>query len=824
MTETRTPIDILDGINAESGEVAKWILPLIFPDLSARTLQEKGNQHLLQDNVARLAGNLQAVTSNVAAFSEALQMQWQAIAVLARGQGQVTNDVRGLQALIQSIVAGVTDVAREQAATRGAMQDGAKVMSTATEALQQGQRALQGEVDKMADVTRQTSAALAATAAEQTAVHETVKHVKEEVTGVTARQAALGEVLQAHGQAMATATATLAGDVRRLQELTQTVVGGVADLAREQAAVRGAVQDSTRVMGTSTEALQQGQRTLQTELEKVADATRQTGAALAATAAEQTAVHETVNRVKDQVTGVAAEQTAVHETVNRVKEEVTGVTAEQTAVHDTVNRIKEEVTGVAAEQTTVRETVTRVREEVTGIAAKQAALSEAVQAHEQNMAAATATLAGGQGQLAGDVRQLQELTQTLVGGVADVTREQAAVRGAVQDSAKVIGATTETIQQGQRALQAEMEKMADATKQTGAALTATAAEQAAVRSALQDSARAMSATSETIQQGQRTLQAEMEKMADATKQIIASVNGTANEQAAVRSALQDSTKVIGTTAETIQQGLRALQAEVDKMVETMKQTIASVTTAATEQATVRSAMQDSTKVMSTTAEAIQEGQRALQAEIDKMVETTKQTIASLTVTAAEQTSGQEMTRRMIGEVANAAMAALALGHGPLPGDVPQPQNSTQTIGDVRPVEVRPPAPTEESNKPQRLPAAMAVTHGEQIRYEVGPDRDNLGCWTNASDWAEWELDIARPGRFKVAAEIAAVASARFQVVLGDRQLDGSAPNTGDYGRFQEIELGIVELTSSGKTHVAVRPVAEGWQPMNLKALALVPLN
>ena len=149
MTETSTPIDILDGLNTEDGEVAKWILPLIFPDLNARTLQEKGNEHLLQDNVARLAGNLQAVASNVAAYSEALQTQWRAIAVLAKGQGQTTNDMRELRALIESVVAGVTDVAREQTAVRGAMQDNTKVMSTTAEAIQQGQRILQTEVEKI---------------------------------------------------------------------------------------------------------------------------------------------------------------------------------------------------------------------------------------------------------------------------------------------------------------------------------------------------------------------------------------------------------------------------------------------------------------------------------------------------------------------------------------------------------------------------------------------------------------------------------------------------------------------------------------------------
>ena len=111
-----------------------------------------------------------------------------------------------------------------------------------------------------------------------------------------------------------------------------------------------------------------------------------------------------------------------------------------------------------------------------------------------------------------------------------------------------------------------------------------------------------------------------------------------------------------------------------------------------------------------------------------------------------------------------------------------------------------------------------------MKYEVGPDRDNLGCWGNASDWAEWELHVTRPGRFKVTAEIAALDSGRFQVILGDQGLDGNAPSTGDYGRFQKVEIGTVELAAAGKTSLAVRPIPEGWQPMNLKSVELVPLT
>jgi DNA repair exonuclease SbcCD ATPase subunit len=856
-------MDILDDLNAGDGEVAKWILPLIFPELNARTLQEKGNQHLLQDNVARLAGNLQSVASSVAAYSEALQTQWRAIAVLAKGQGQTTNDMQELRALIESVVAGVTDVAREQGAVHGTMRDSTKVLSAAIEAIQQGQRTLQTEAGNITDAAKQTRVALAAAAAEQTAVHETVKRMMEAVTGVAARQTALGEAVQAHEQAGAAATAAqagrqeqLAGDVRRLHELTQTVAGSVTDVVREQAATRGAMQESARVVGATTDAIQQGQRTLQSEMEKVTNATKQTITAVTATAAEQSALRETVGHVMEAVTGIGARQTALSEAVQAHEQASAAATAALTGRQDqlagdvrrlheltqtvaggvadvareqgaargamqdgtkvisatievvqqgqkTLQTEVEEVLGAtqqtiealaatAAEQTAARETVGRVMEAVTGVGAKQTALSETVQAHEQASAAATAALAGRHDQLAGDVHRLHELTQTVAGGIADVVREQATVRGAMQDSAKVLSATTEAVQQGQRALQSEMEKMAETTKQTTAALTATAGEQTAVR--------------ETV------------------KRVMEEVSGVGARQTALHEAVQAHGQALTGATAALAGGHEQLAADVRRLHELTQTVVGGVTDVAREQAAVRGATQDSTRVMNATIEAIQQGLRTLQTEVEKMVQTTTQTIAALTTTVTEQTTGQEITKRMIGELANAAMTALATGHGRLPGDVPQPQAPARTTGDPGLSEVGSPVRTEESNTPQRLSAARAITHGEQIRYEVGPDRDNLGFWTNASDWVEWELEVKRPGRFNVTAEIAALAPGRFQVVFGDQKLDGNAPNTSDYGRFQKVELGSVELTSCGKTRVAVRPIPEGWQPMNLKALDLVPLT
>ena len=122
-----------------------------------------------------------------------------------------------------------------------------------------------------------------------------------------------------------------------------------------------------------------------------------------------------------------------------------------------------------------------------------------------------------------------------------------------------------------------------------------------------------------------------------------------------------------------------------------------------------------------------------------------------------------------------------------------------------------------------LPAAEAVTHGG-IQYETGGGKDNLGFWTNAADWAEWPVQITRPGTFTVTARIAAQGSGTFMVEAGGLSLTGTAPNTGDYTQFQTVTLGTLTISAAGPTSISVHPVADGWQPINLKSLTLTPVR
>ena len=123
----------------------------------------------------------------------------------------------------------------------------------------------------------------------------------------------------------------------------------------------------------------------------------------------------------------------------------------------------------------------------------------------------------------------------------------------------------------------------------------------------------------------------------------------------------------------------------------------------------------------------------------------------------------------------------------------------------------------------RLLASEADLHGG-LQYESGGGKDNIGFWTNPEDTASWSFKVNRPGKFKVTAEIAAEASGRFEVMVGEQKAQGTAPATGDYTKFQRADLtGVLDIPA-GNVTLTVKPVSDGWQAMNLRSLQLVPLD
>jgi hypothetical protein len=123
-----------------------------------------------------------------------------------------------------------------------------------------------------------------------------------------------------------------------------------------------------------------------------------------------------------------------------------------------------------------------------------------------------------------------------------------------------------------------------------------------------------------------------------------------------------------------------------------------------------------------------------------------------------------------------------------------------------------------------LPASEAHLHGSTLQYEAGDSRDNVGYWTDPDDWADWEFKVEQPGKFTVSAVISSQAASPFDLSVGGQTLHCTAPVTGDYAKFRPVTLDAIEIPAAGKITLAVHPVKDGWQPMNLQAVKLIPVE
>jgi alpha-L-fucosidase len=158
----------------------------------------------------------------------------------------------------------------------------------------------------------------------------------------------------------------------------------------------------------------------------------------------------------------------------------------------------------------------------------------------------------------------------------------------------------------------------------------------------------------------------------------------------------------------------------------------------------------------------------------------------------------------------------------VPASAPDAISSTIVLNIVGAPEVVAAPLLPEKDGTLALKAADAELHGE-LQYESGRDHNNIGFWTNPDDFPSWTIKVERAGQFTVSAEMASLDEGRFDVLVDGRKLSGTAPNTGDYGKFRRLELGTLEIAEPGQVTIAVKPVKEGWAPINLRALTFKPV-
>ena len=125
----------------------------------------------------------------------------------------------------------------------------------------------------------------------------------------------------------------------------------------------------------------------------------------------------------------------------------------------------------------------------------------------------------------------------------------------------------------------------------------------------------------------------------------------------------------------------------------------------------------------------------------------------------------------------------------------------------------------------RLHAKDARVHGQTLRYEPQPNKNVLGYWTNADDWADWEFEVATAGVYEVEIQQGCgkgSGGAEVAVDIDGQTLKFTVQDTGHFQNMILRTIGQVEL-ATGKHSLAVKPKTKpGAAVMDLRRVVLRP--
>ena len=126
----------------------------------------------------------------------------------------------------------------------------------------------------------------------------------------------------------------------------------------------------------------------------------------------------------------------------------------------------------------------------------------------------------------------------------------------------------------------------------------------------------------------------------------------------------------------------------------------------------------------------------------------------------------------------------------------------------------------------RLEAALGKVHGAtKIEVEDGVAR--IGPWTKNDDWVTWEVNVPKPGKFKVSATYACVnpITTGLYLTTGTQRAVLKAKSTEDWKKYETADAGTVEITAAGVQTFNAKPVkTSSWKDIKLREFKLEPVK
>jgi len=113
------------------------------------------------------------------------------------------------------------------------------------------------------------------------------------------------------------------------------------------------------------------------------------------------------------------------------------------------------------------------------------------------------------------------------------------------------------------------------------------------------------------------------------------------------------------------------------------------------------------------------------------------------------------------------------------------------------------------------------------RLKIGQDgilASHLEGWTDFRSHVDWVIEIDRPGKFQVYADVAASERSDFSLQANTASENRFTVNTtGGPKLFQQQLIGTMELLE-GESKIVMRPQKHTWRPITLRSLTFRPLT
>ncbi len=164
----------------------------------------------------------------------------------------------------------------------------------------------------------------------------------------------------------------------------------------------------------------------------------------------------------------------------------------------------------------------------------------------------------------------------------------------------------------------------------------------------------------------------------------------------------------------------------------------------------------------------------------------------------------------------------------LPASEPDPIATVVVLNPGGAVEVAPTPPLQQAaDGTVTLSAPDADIIGSNAQLEGGAVED-IGYWTNQSDYVKWNVNINNPGSFKVELTYSSepdMSGSSYTISVGDQSVSGTIEPTQSWGDYKTVEVGTLSVSTTGKVTVMVKATSmPHGAVMNLQKVELIPVS